>query len=57
MLTLEDIQARLEPMNIQAVAKATRLHPNTVYRVANNVGSPLYTVIKRLSDYMESQSK
>lgn len=53
MLTLEEIQTRLEPMNIQAVAKATRLHPNTIYRIANNIGSPLYTVIKRLSDYLE----
>lgn len=56
MLTLEQIRLRLRTANIQALAAAAGIHPNTLYSI--NAGrSPSYEVVKKLSDYFEKVEK
>lgn len=53
LLTLEEIRRRLADRNLQAVARATGLAPDTVYRLANGVGTPSYATVETLSRYLE----
>lgn len=54
MMTLEEIQRKLEDRNLRKVAQATGLHYNTVYRLMNNQQKPSYKVVKMLSDYLKA---
>jgi transcriptional regulator with XRE-family HTH domain len=54
MLTIEQIKKRLEHSNLKAVAAATGVHFNTVYRLVNGGSEPSYKTVKLLSDYLES---
>lgn len=51
MLTIEQIRERLKDRQLNAVAKKTGLHSNTVYKIANGAGAN-YETIKKLSDYL-----
>jgi len=54
MLTVEQIKKRLEHSNLKAVATATGVHFNTVYRFVKDGSQPSYKTVKALSDYLES---
>lgn len=54
MLTLEDIQRRLDDCKITAVARKIDVHPNTLYRLSEGTR---YSVIERLSDYFEEKER
>jgi hypothetical protein len=54
MMTLEQIQEALKDRKLVAVAEATGLAYNTVWRVtAGKAPSVSYDVVKKLSDYLE----
>ncbi len=55
MLTLDEIKKRLEPMNLQRVAKETGLHPNVLYRISAGGEGARYETVKRISDWLEAQ--
>jgi transcriptional regulator with XRE-family HTH domain len=53
---LEEIRERLHDRKLTVVAQSTGLHYNTVYRIANGSSKdPAYSVIKRLSDYLDQE--
>lgn len=54
MLTLEQIKERLQHSNLRAVAQATGLHYNTLYKLMNTTSTPSYSTVKALSDYLQS---
>ena len=54
MLTLEQIRDMMEDRSIGAVARATGLHYNVVYRaVTDRTRNPSYETVKALSDYLQ----
>lgn len=55
MMTLEQIRTALADRNIQAVAKATGIHRETIYKLAKDQGQPLYITAKKLSDYLQRE--
>lgn len=54
MLTLEQIKERLQHSNLKAVAEASGLHYNTVYKLMTRDITPSYATVKALSDYLQS---
>lgn len=54
MLTLDEIKTKLTEANLQAVAKAADVHPNTLYKLMNGA-RPSYDTVKKLSDYLEGK--
>lgn len=57
MLTIEQVIARLEPMNLRKVAEATGLHYNTVRKVAAGEAKEAdYNTVLKLSNYLEQQA-
>ena len=53
MMTLEQVREALQDRNLAKVSESTGLHYQTVYRVANGIGSQVsYQVVKSLSDYL-----
>lgn len=54
MLTIEEIRRALADRKLTAVADATGLHYQTVWRVANGNGAS-YDTIKALSDYLQGR--
>ena len=57
MLKLEQVQAMLADRKPTAVARATGLSYDTVWRVQNgNMKAVSYDVVKRLSDYLEKNA-
>lgn len=53
---LEEIRENLHDRKLTVVADCTGLHYNTVYRIANGKSKdPAYSVIKRLSDYLDQE--
>jgi len=56
MLTLDQIKKKLEVCNLQAVAEATKLHPNTIYKLMKPNSNPAYHTVKVLSEYFENWS-
>ena len=53
MLTLEQIRERLAHSNLKAVAEASGLHYNTVYKLMTTTTTPSYATVKALSDYLQ----
>lgn len=56
MLTLEQIRERLQHSNLKAVAEASGLHYNTVYKLMTTTATPSYATVKALSDYLSNWS-
>jgi DNA-binding phage protein len=56
MMALEQIKKKLEVCNLQAVAEATKLHPNTIYKLMKPDSNPSYQTVKVLSEYFENWS-
>lgn len=54
MMTIEEIRQALNDRKLTAVADATGLHYQTVWRVANGSGAS-YDTIKTLSDYLQGK--
>lgn len=52
MLTLEQIQVRLEDCNLKAVAKKIGVHENTLYRLNEKTS---YKTVERISQYFEER--
>lgn len=53
MMTLEEVREKLHDRKLTAVADATGLHYQTVYRVAKSIDKSVsYDVVKKLSDYL-----
>ncbi|MBT4081021.1 MAG: helix-turn-helix transcriptional regulator [Gammaproteobacteria bacterium] len=57
MSDLEQIREKLQDRNIQAVAKATGLHANSIYKFVNGGTEPKYATIKALSDYLSGEKE
>lgn len=56
MLDIEQIKNKLSDRNLNAVARATGLAYDTVWRVAKGrYTKPSYDTLKRISDYLESK--
>tara|TARA_A100000172_G_scaffold52540_1_gene33245 strand:+ start:2811 stop:2978 length:168 start_codon:yes stop_codon:yes gene_type:complete len=53
MLTLEEIKARLEDVNLMAVSRKTGLTYPTVYNTIKKDSAPSYDTVRRLSNYLE----
>lgn len=55
MLTLDQIKDRLKHSNLKAVAEASNVNYNTLYKLMNEEGrDPAYSTVKALSDYLQS---
>ena len=55
MMTLDQVRRELQDRKLTAVAKATGLHYQTVWRVASgNYEALSYETVKALSDYLQS---
>ena len=52
MLTLAEIQRRLEDCNIKAVAQKVGIHENTLYRLGDKTS---YKTVELLSNYFEDR--
>lgn len=52
-MTLDEIRRQLEDRNIQAVARATGIHPNAIYRIMRGKSRPLYETVEKLRKYLE----
>ena len=56
MLKLEEVQKRLEDMNLSKVAVKAGLTYDTVWRVANDKKVAVsYETVRKLSDYLEGK--
>ena len=54
MLTLEQIRERLQHSNLRAVAQASGIHYNTLYKLMSKECDPAYSTVKALSDYLQN---
>lgn len=55
MMTLEQVQQRLKPMNLRVVSSETGLKYGLLWKTVNHKMRVQYDVVKKLSDYLESQ--
>ena len=56
MLTLEEINAKLADRRLDAVAKATGLHVNSVARIRDGKNlNPKHSTVAALSAYLEAR--
>ncbi len=56
MLTLEEIKAKLADRRLDAVAKATGLHVNSVARIRDGKNTdPKHSTLAALSAYLEAR--
>lgn len=54
-MSLEQIRAALKDRKISVIARATKIHPNTIRNIVNNVeANPTHRVIKSLTDYLSA---
>jgi DNA-binding phage protein len=51
-MTLEQIREALADRKLSMVARATKVHPNTIRSILKNQANPTHRVIKALSDYL-----
>ena len=51
-MTLEEIQEALKDRRVGVVAKETGIHPNTVINIRDGKTDPVYSSIKKLSEYL-----
>jgi transcriptional regulator with XRE-family HTH domain len=53
MLTLDQIKALLQDRRLDVVAKATRVHRNTIAAIRDGRNTnPSHDILRRLSDYL-----
>jgi DNA-binding phage protein len=52
MLTLDQVRERLQDRKITVVAEATGLHLQTLYDIRHGRANPVYSTVKKLSDYL-----
>lgn len=57
MLDLAEIRERMKDRKVTAVAEATGLHKQTVYRAVWGAVAPSYETVKLLSDYLLGQGR
>jgi DNA-directed RNA polymerase specialized sigma54-like protein len=53
MMTLEQVQQSLKPMNLRAVSHDTGIKYSILWRTVNQKTRVAYEVVKKLSDYLE----
>ena len=53
MLTIEQIQRRLEAMNLRKVSDASGVAYNTVRRIAGGSVNVEYETVRKLAEYLE----
>ena len=53
MMTLEQVQLRLKPMNLRVVSSETGITYGILWRTVNQKTRIAYDVVKKLSDYLE----
>lgn len=53
MMTINEIRARLKPMNLKAVARESGVHYNAIYRLMNGGTSPAYETVQKIVTYLE----
>ena len=53
MMTLEQVQQRLKPMNLRVVSSETGIKYGILWRTVNQKTRIAYDVVKKLSDYLE----
>jgi len=53
MLTIEEIRELLSDRNILKVSEKTGIHHNTLYKLVRGETDPRYSILKKLSDYLE----
>lgn len=53
MMTLEQIRENLKDRNLSAVADATGIHRNAIYRLMSGRANPSYETVRRLVEYLE----
>lgn len=52
-MTLEQIRTALADRKVAVVARATKVHPNTIRNILKDIeANPTHRVIKALSDYL-----
>jgi hypothetical protein len=54
MMTLEQVQERLKPMNLRVVSSVTGIKYGLLWKTVNQKMRVNYDVVKRLSDYLEA---
>ncbi|AIM40756.1 transcriptional regulator [Idiomarinaceae phage 1N2-2] len=54
-MTPEQIKERLKHANLKAVAEASGLHYNSVYRFMNGGTKPAWDTVNKLEKYLERQ--
>lgn len=55
-MTLEEIKDRLKHSNLKAVASASGVHYNALYRLMNGGTNPSYETVRKLIDYINGDS-
>lgn len=56
MLTLQEIKARLQPMNLKHVSRETGVSYNALWRLANEKSQPRYETVELVSKWLESNN-
>lgn len=51
-MTLEQIRSALADRKVAMVARATKVHPNTIRSILKNQANPTHRVVKALADYL-----
>lgn len=54
MMTLEQVQERLKPMNLRVVSNESGIKYGLLWKTVNQKMRVNYDVVKKLSDYLES---
>jgi hypothetical protein len=54
MMTLEQVQERLKPMNLRVVSSVTGIKYGLLWKTVNQKMRVNYDVVKKLSDYLEA---
>ena len=55
MVNLDTLRLMLRDRNLQAVARGSGVHPNSLYRFANGSSSPKYETVQKVLTYLELQ--
>ena len=54
-MTLEQIRSALADRKVAVVARATKIHPNTIRNILKDIeANPTHRVVKALSDYLSA---
>jgi DNA-binding phage protein len=56
MVQLEKIRNDLKDRNVQAVARATGIHANAIYKIMRGTTNPKYETVRKLAEYLEGNN-